>query len=221
MPPAKPASVVAALGLGAVRADPIVGQRLARAVGDSPGDVSVALKNDRCLRCAGTDPDRAVGPVVGFSRRVDSVAHSHPIGALGKGADFKAAIAKAGGAPDSGEGRSHRCLSVQLRGCRRLRIRLGRRVFGQRSEHFYLIDPGSLCTLPEREYLSGLAEVVKYGVILDAEFFTYLEANAAAVRDRKSDALPFVVSRCCRLKADVVERDEHETTGLRARPLHP
>jgi 3-dehydroquinate synthase len=78
------------------------------------------------------------------------------------------------------------------------------------------IDLNHLATLPEREYLSGLAEVVKYGVILDAEFFAYLEGNANAVRDRKSDALPFVVARCCRLKADVVERDEHETTGLRA-----
>ena len=78
------------------------------------------------------------------------------------------------------------------------------------------IDLAYLRTLPEREYLSGLAEVVKYGVILDAEFFNYLEANATKVRDRKSDALPFVVSRCCRLKADVVEKDEYETTGLRA-----
>jgi 3-dehydroquinate synthase len=78
------------------------------------------------------------------------------------------------------------------------------------------IDLANLDTLPEREYLSGLAEVVKYGVILDAAFFEYLEANATAVRDRKSGVLPFVVSRCCRLKADVVEKDEHETAGLRA-----
>ena len=78
------------------------------------------------------------------------------------------------------------------------------------------IDLAYLDTLPEREYLSGLAEVVKYGVILDAEFFTYLEANAKAVRDRKSGLLEFVVSRCCRLKTAVVEKDEHETTGLRA-----
>jgi 3-dehydroquinate synthase len=78
------------------------------------------------------------------------------------------------------------------------------------------IDLDYLATLPEREYLSGLAEVVKYGVILDAEFFDYLETNAKAVRDRKSELLSHVVSRCCRLKADVVEKDEHETTGLRA-----
>ena len=78
------------------------------------------------------------------------------------------------------------------------------------------IDLAYLDTLPEREYASGLAEVVKYGVILDAAFFDYLEANASAIRARKPDALRHVVSRCCRLKADVVEKDEHETTGLRA-----
>jgi 3-dehydroquinate synthase len=78
------------------------------------------------------------------------------------------------------------------------------------------IDLAHLGTLPEREYLSGLAEVVKYGVILDAPFFEYLEASAAGVRDRKSELLGQVVARCCRLKADVVEKDEHELTGLRA-----
>ena len=78
------------------------------------------------------------------------------------------------------------------------------------------IDLANLATLPEREYLSGLAEVVKYGVILDAEFFAHLEANATQVRDRKSALLATVVAKCCRLKADVVERDEYETTGLRA-----
>jgi 3-dehydroquinate synthase len=78
------------------------------------------------------------------------------------------------------------------------------------------IDLSALSTLPEREYLSGLAEVVKYGVILDAPFFEHLEATAAAVRAREPGALAGVVSRCCRLKADVVGRDEYETTGLRA-----
>lgn len=78
------------------------------------------------------------------------------------------------------------------------------------------IDLGALGTLPEREFLSGLAEVVKYGVILDAPFFELLEVSAAAVRVREPGALAGVVSRCCRLKADVVERDEYEMTGLRA-----
>jgi 3-dehydroquinate synthase len=78
------------------------------------------------------------------------------------------------------------------------------------------IDTAFLETLPEREFLSGLAEVVKYGVILDQEFFGWLEKNAAAVKARESGAISHVVSRSCRLKADVVEKDEREETGLRA-----
>lgn len=78
------------------------------------------------------------------------------------------------------------------------------------------IDTAFLDTLPEREYLSGLAEVVKYGVILDAGFFEYVEANVAAIHARKPEALLHVVARSCRLKADVVEKDEREETGLRA-----
>jgi 3-dehydroquinate synthase len=78
------------------------------------------------------------------------------------------------------------------------------------------IDTSHLGTLPEREFLSGLAEVVKYGVILDAAFFNELEANAKQVRDRKWAGIGGIVARCCRLKADVVEKDEYELTGLRA-----
>jgi 3-dehydroquinate synthase len=79
-----------------------------------------------------------------------------------------------------------------------------------------LIDTTSLNSLPEREYLSGLAEVVKYGVILDAPFFTQLEANVPAILKRESNVLSQIVARCCRLKADIVEQDEREETGLRA-----
>jgi 3-dehydroquinate synthase len=79
-----------------------------------------------------------------------------------------------------------------------------------------LIDTAVLATLPEREYRSGLAEVVKYGVILDAEFFAYLEGHLAELAARDPAALEYVVARSCRLKADVVENDEREETGLRA-----
>jgi len=79
-----------------------------------------------------------------------------------------------------------------------------------------LIDIATLDTLPEREYRSGLGEVVKYGVILDADFFAYLEAHVEPILQRDHAALREIVRRCCRLKADVVERDELETTGLRA-----
>ena len=78
------------------------------------------------------------------------------------------------------------------------------------------IDTATLETLPDREYRSGLAEVVKYGVILDADFFAWLEKHADAVLQRDPDAVQHIVARSCRLKADVVERDERETTGLRA-----
>jgi 3-dehydroquinate synthase len=79
-----------------------------------------------------------------------------------------------------------------------------------------LIDVDTLKSLPDREYRAGLAEVVKYGVIQDAEFFTYLEENAAAVNDRDPKVLAYIVERCCRLKANVVEQDEREETGLRS-----
>jgi 3-dehydroquinate synthase len=78
------------------------------------------------------------------------------------------------------------------------------------------IDTAALETLPDREYRSGLAEVVKYGVILDAEFFTWLEGAAGEVLRRESAALIHVIVRSCQLKALVVEQDEREETGLRA-----
>jgi 3-dehydroquinate synthase len=79
-----------------------------------------------------------------------------------------------------------------------------------------LIDVGVLDTLPDREYRAGLAEVVKYGVILDADFFAYLEEQVDAINRKDPAVLANIVQRCCRLKADVVEQDERETTGLRA-----
>lgn len=79
-----------------------------------------------------------------------------------------------------------------------------------------LIDTSVLATLPPREYRSGLAEVVKYGVILDADFFSYLEDNAAGLVTRDDAVLRTVIARCCQLKADVVAGDEREETGLRA-----
>jgi len=78
------------------------------------------------------------------------------------------------------------------------------------------INTAFLDSLPEREYRSGLAEVVKYGVILDAEFFGYLEANVEAILARDPVVVRHIVQRSCRLKADVVEKDEREETGLRA-----
>ncbi len=78
------------------------------------------------------------------------------------------------------------------------------------------IDTGVLTTLPDREYRAGLAEVIKYGVILDAEFFEYLEANIAGLNARDPAVLRHIIARSCELKAYVVEQDEFERTGLRA-----
>jgi 3-dehydroquinate synthase len=78
------------------------------------------------------------------------------------------------------------------------------------------LDTAALGTLPPRDYRAGLAEVVKYGVILDEDFFKYLEDNLAGMNLRAPDVLRHIVARCCWLKADVVERDEFERSGLRA-----
>ncbi|MHB1555956.1 MAG: 3-dehydroquinate synthase [Isosphaeraceae bacterium] len=78
------------------------------------------------------------------------------------------------------------------------------------------VDTETLRTLPDRELRCGLAEVVKYGVILDAAFFGELEGQVEAILARDPRALRSIVARSCRLKAAVVERDEREETGLRA-----
>lgn len=78
------------------------------------------------------------------------------------------------------------------------------------------IDIGTLKTLPDREYRSGLAEVVKYGMIMDASFLETLEQNVDSLLARDPAILGPVVARCCELKADVVSKDEREETGLRA-----
>ncbi len=78
------------------------------------------------------------------------------------------------------------------------------------------IDPAVLSTLPDREYRSGLAEVVKYGVILDPELFIFLENHIEELLRREPDAVQTIIARSCRLKANVVEKDEREETGLRA-----
>jgi 3-dehydroquinate synthase len=77
-------------------------------------------------------------------------------------------------------------------------------------------DTETLATLPDRELRCGLAEVIKYGVILDAGFFEYLERNVEAILSREPEPLRRVVAESCRLKAAVVSRDEREETGQRA-----
>jgi 3-dehydroquinate synthase len=71
-------------------------------------------------------------------------------------------------------------------------------------------DTDTLATLPDREYRAGLAEVVKYGAIGDADFFAWLDANAVALNARDAAALAEAIAVSCRHKAGVVARDEHE-----------
>jgi len=77
-----------------------------------------------------------------------------------------------------------------------------------------LIDTDLLKTLSERQFRSGLAEVIKYGVIADAELFGYLEQNMERVLRKDVEALSHIIPRCVEIKADVVSRDERES-GLR------
>lgn len=80
---------------------------------------------------------------------------------------------------------------------------------------FVWIDGETLQTLPSREVICGLAEVVKYGVVFDAEFFAYLETNLDAIMKLEQAAVMHIEARCCELKARVVAEDEREL-GLRA-----
>ncbi|KAF2536102.1 hypothetical protein F2Q68_00019147 [Brassica cretica] len=94
--------------------------------------------------------------------------------------------------------------------------RLGKNLIGA----FYqpqcvLVDTDTLNTLPDREMASGLAEVIKYGLIRDADFFEWQEKNIEALLARDPAALAYAIKRSCENKADVVSQDEKES-GLRA-----
>lgn len=77
------------------------------------------------------------------------------------------------------------------------------------------VDTATLKTLPQREFLSGLGEVIKYGVIWDEEFFAYLEENRDKILQLDITALTHLIRRSCEIKSEVVSRDERES-GLRA-----
>lgn len=78
-----------------------------------------------------------------------------------------------------------------------------------------LIDTDTLKTLPDRELRAGLAEVIKYGAIVDLEFFGWLEENMPRLLQKDADALGYAISRSCEIKAQVVQEDERES-GRRA-----
>lgn len=78
-----------------------------------------------------------------------------------------------------------------------------------------VIDTLCLNTLPSRELSAGMAEVIKYGIIEDAEFFGWLEQNMQALMALAPELLSYAIARCCQIKADVVAADEKEQ-GKRA-----
>lgn len=94
---------------------------------------------------------------------------------------------------------------------------LGKNMIGAFYQPTYVvIDIDCLATLPARELSSGLAEVIKYGIILDKDFFIWLENNIDKLLALDPKAMAYCIRRCCELKADVVVADEKETSGLRA-----
>jgi 3-dehydroquinate synthase len=78
-----------------------------------------------------------------------------------------------------------------------------------------LIDPATLDTLPPREWIAGLAEVIKYGVIEDEAFFDYLERHIAPLLKLEEGPVAQIVKRSCEIKAQVVSEDEREADRRR------
>ena len=77
---------------------------------------------------------------------------------------------------------------------------------------FTYINISSLKTLPEDEFLDGISEVIKYGIIYDYEFLDYLNKHSEKILDRDTDCLSYIVSKCVRIKAEIVEKDEKESS---------
>lgn len=79
-----------------------------------------------------------------------------------------------------------------------------------------LIDTDSLKSLPEREIKCGLAEIIKYGVIMDSKFFDFIEEKINSIKNLDKEVMTKLIARSCELKAEVVAGDEREESGLRA-----
>lgn len=72
------------------------------------------------------------------------------------------------------------------------------------------INSKTLSTLPKREFIAGMAEVIKYGIIYDSTFFEYLEENVCKAKQLDTEAIRHILYQCCKIKADVVMKDETE-----------
>ena len=73
-----------------------------------------------------------------------------------------------------------------------------------------LADLSTLNTLPDKEFSSGMAEVIKYALLGDADFLQWLEQNMPALMQRQPDILAEAVAHCCQMKSDIVAQDETE-----------
>ena len=92
----------------------------------------------------------------------------------------------------------------------------GKNLLGSFYQPFLVfMDLRTLDTLPERVVRSGMAEVIKYGAALDGALFDYIEANVEGLSSLDKEPLLRVVRECCRLKAEVVERDEYDKQSVR------
>lgn len=78
-----------------------------------------------------------------------------------------------------------------------------------------LVDPAVVQSLPDREFRSGLAEIVKHGIVLDADYLADVERSAPMLLTRNLDALARIIGGSCRLKAGIIERDPEEKGELR------
>ncbi len=89
--------------------------------------------------------------------------------------------------------------------------RLGKNMIGAfHQPRAVIADTDTLTTLPDREFRSGLAEVIKYGLMADATFFRWLQKNMAGLLDRHTALLVEAITRSCQAKADIVSADERE-----------
>ena len=79
-----------------------------------------------------------------------------------------------------------------------------------------IIDIEVLQTLDDRNFRAGLAEVIKYGLIMDDSLFSRIESSMQAILNREPDIITELIQRCCQCKADVVQEDETEVSGRRA-----
>ncbi len=94
---------------------------------------------------------------------------------------------------------------------------LGKNMIGAfHQPHCVIADTRTLKTLPARELSAGIAEVIKYGLILDKQFFAWLEENISCLVNLDTDAIAYAIEQSCRCKAEIVASDELEQSGRRA-----